>query len=126
MPEHYILKYIDENGNPSVCISHDIGLVNKTAKEAKRVITLTLERDDLVASINYDTGEIIVNGETYFKPEFRWINFRRQRMILPLGGEGTVTKEHDNFMGWQITLGGKNFKKIIKIAPDGEVSEWQA
>lgn len=124
MPELYILQYINGKGDLSIFKSPDISAINQIAKNSI-VKLLIVKRGNTAIKVNFETGEIFVNNELYFKPNFRWINFKRHRNIIAVGSSNSIKHEYDNYIGWQITLGDKNFKKIVKIKPNGEVEEHQ-
>jgi len=76
-------------------------------------------------SVDLETGEFKLNGvsETPTVPPgavLRPINVRRIRRIFDQLGQ-QIRVEITHILGWQTTVGGKNYKTTIQVKPDGKV-----
>lgn len=85
-------------------------------------------RKHVMFAVNYLTGEHLIRGvalnlvhkEIREEPDlhFRPIHVRRMRQDL---GEGMVAintrRVHQYLLGWQVTVNGKNYQKIIAVDP---------
>lgn len=86
-------------------------------------------RKHVMFAVNYLTGEHLIRGVALnlvhkeIREEsnlhFRPIHVRRMRHDLGVGGEpieGTK-RVHLYLLGWQVTVNGKNYQKIIAVDP---------
>jgi len=111
--------------NSTIIKEHDKEGKEHLFKEVLDVINelevLTLSWDKKYASVNFKNGHFNINGDDIAfkdlsdkKEKYRPIYFKRVRQAISTG----INNPNENIkyhIGYQITINGKNYQRIVKI-----------
>lgn len=92
----------------------------KTVQENEsKLIVFSLSNEKEFYSVNIEKGFFSINGQKlYFGIEgkYRLIYFKRRRSNFSIGAIASITEEEPEYwIGWQTTIEGKNYKRMLKI-----------